>query len=148
MAQNSKTWTQRCCLFFIESHTKVEPLLKQQLFPSQNSYLQKISSTSPNITSYVHRLATHTTTSIKQNIFLEFSEYSYARHTVNACSITPRNPVPSLSVPPPPTVVPHSYNWVSDSSSSWPNLKFSFCNSNVFGLVGFCLQRGRNSEIE
>jgi hypothetical protein len=74
MAQNSKAWTQRCCLFFIESHTKVQSPLKQQFFPSQNSYLQKLSSTSPYITSYVHRLATRTTTSTKENTFLEFSE--------------------------------------------------------------------------
>lgn len=98
MAQNSKAWNQRCCLFFIERRTKVQSPLKQQLFPSQNSYLQKLPSASPYITSYVPRLATHTTTSIKHNIFLEFSENSQARHTVYAYSITPWNPAPSVSV--------------------------------------------------
>jgi len=74
--QGIMAWTQRCCLFFIDRHTNVQSPIKQQLFPSQNSYLQKLSSMSPYVTSYVHRLATQTTTSIKQNTFLEFSENS------------------------------------------------------------------------
>ena len=109
-------------------HARVQSPIKPKLFLIQKIYLQH------HLTLFLLRTAYHSYHHKKNKIYYRNSPSTFMLDTLYMHTLYPlKTPFPNVSVlaPPPPTVVPHSYNWRSDSSSSWANSKFSFCNSNV-----------------